>query len=249
MSKPVSSLKSVFTVFIRYESNLSTSMSTSSFFVSVFPVNLGLTSSSANVAVRFSVDDFVVHRFFMEVASCVSVRFSPSLELEAPGVIVVSWWLPPHLFVLRWASFWVPVFMHFLYCRHCRRLWFRVSTTARRCSSDQLCSAIRRMLRAYTTPSSVLTRCSVVRLLLPSFTADLHLSDSFGAGFPFPPLEGKQGTDSHDSSNFPRYGPPVAGCSGDSASLPLKPGRVEERRKVGKKETTRRMKCDVCRWR
>ena len=39
---------------------------------------------------RFSVDDFVVNRFFTEVASCVSVRFSLLLELEAPGVIVVS---------------------------------------------------------------------------------------------------------------------------------------------------------------
>ena len=42
------------------------------------------------MAVRFSVDDFVVNRFFTEVASCVSVRFSALLELEAPGVIVVS---------------------------------------------------------------------------------------------------------------------------------------------------------------
>ena len=38
-----------------------------------------------------------------------------------------------------------------------------VSTTARRFSSDQLCSASRRTLRAHTTPSSVLTRCSSVR--------------------------------------------------------------------------------------
>ena len=59
-------------------------------FVSVFFVSLRLTSPSANVTVRFSVDDFVVSRFFTEVASCVSVCFSPLLELEAPGVIVVS---------------------------------------------------------------------------------------------------------------------------------------------------------------
>ena len=65
-------------------------MSTSSFFVSVFPVSLRLTGSSANVAVRFYVDDFVVSRFNMEVASCVSERFSPLLEPEAPGIIVVS---------------------------------------------------------------------------------------------------------------------------------------------------------------
>ena len=84
----VSSLKSVFSVFIRYESTLTTGMSTSSFFVPVFPVSLRLTGSSANVSVRFSVDDFVVSRFFM--ASCVYVRFSPLTELEAPGAIAVS---------------------------------------------------------------------------------------------------------------------------------------------------------------
>ena len=54
-----------------------------------------------------------------------------------------------------------------------------VSTTARRFSSDQLFSASRRSLRAYTTPSSVLTRCSSVRSLLPS--SGFHLSGSFGA--------------------------------------------------------------------
>ena len=44
----------------------------------------------ANVGVRFSVDDFVVNRVFTEVASCVSGRFSPQLDLEAPGITVVS---------------------------------------------------------------------------------------------------------------------------------------------------------------
>ena len=34
--------------------------------------------------VRLSVDDFVVNRFFTEVAYCVSVRFSHLLGLEAP---------------------------------------------------------------------------------------------------------------------------------------------------------------------
>ena len=58
--------------------------------MSVFPVSLRLTGSPANVAVRFSVGHFVVGRFFTEVASCVSVRFSPLLVLEAPGVIVLS---------------------------------------------------------------------------------------------------------------------------------------------------------------
>ena len=51
-----------------------------------------------------------------------------------------------------------------------------VSTTGRRFSSDHLCSASRRTLRAYTTPSSVRTRCSSVRSLLPCHTADFHLS-------------------------------------------------------------------------
>ena len=59
-----------------------------------------------------------------------------------------------------------------------------VSTTVRRFSSDQLCSASRRTLRAYTTLSSVLSRCSSVRSLFTSHTADFHLSASFGAGFP-----------------------------------------------------------------
>ena len=57
-----------------------------------------------------------------------------------------------------------------------------VSTNVQRFSSNQLCSA----LRAYTTPSSVLTRCSSVRSLLPRHTADFHVSASFGAGFPDP---------------------------------------------------------------
>ena len=61
-----------------------------------------------------------------------------------------------------------------------------VSTTAQKFSSDQLCSASRRTLRACTSPSSVLTRCSSVRSLLPNHTADFHLSASFGAGFPDP---------------------------------------------------------------
>ena len=56
-----------------------------------------------------------------------------------------------------------------------------VSATARRFSSDQLCSASRRTLRACTTPSSVLTRCSSMRSRLPSHTAVFHLSASFCA--------------------------------------------------------------------
>ena len=58
--------------------------------------------------------------------------------------------------------------------------------TALRFSSDQLFSASRRTLRAYTTPSSVRTKCSSVRSLLPSHTPDFPLSANFGAGFPDP---------------------------------------------------------------
>ena len=86
----VQSLKNVFTVFSRYECTLSICMGTLSFFVSVFSIRLRLRGSSANMAVGFSVDDFVVSRFFTEVLSCVSVRFFSFSELKAPGVIVVS---------------------------------------------------------------------------------------------------------------------------------------------------------------
>ena len=47
-----------------------------------------------------------------------------------------------------------------------------VSTTLMRFSSDQLFSASRRTLRAYTAPSSVRTRCSSVRSLFPSHTLE-----------------------------------------------------------------------------
>ena len=93
----------------------------------------------------------------------------------------------------------VVVFMYFwqyskiscvVCCCRPRLLW--VSTTDRRFSSDQPCSASRRTLRAYTTPSSVQTRCSSVRSLLPTHTPDFHLSASFGAGSPDPfPTSGR----------------------------------------------------------
>ena len=74
-------------------------------------------------------------------------------------------------------------------------------------------SSTRRTLRTYTTPSSVQTRCWSVMSLLQSHTADFHLSASFSAGFPDPfptSAEGEQKTDSPNSTNFPRYGPPMA---------------------------------------
>ena len=71
------------------------------------------------------------------------------------------------------------VFMHFRYCKwrsnrasnavDLNSCYF--STTVRRSSSDQLRWAIRRTLRACTTPS-VLTRCSSVRSLLHRHTTD-----------------------------------------------------------------------------
>ena len=86
-----------------------------------------------------------------------------------------------------------------------------VYTTALRFSSDQLFSASRRTLRAYTTPSSVRTRCSSVRSLFPSHTSDFHLSANFDARFPDPfPISGRCArTVSPNSTNFPRYGPPM----------------------------------------
>ena len=99
-----------------------------------------------------------------------------------------------------------------------------VSTSARRFSSGQLCSAIRRTIGAYTTPSSVLTRCSSVESLLPS-----HLLASFGAEFldPFPTFGGRASTDSPNSITFPRYGPPTARQNGRCASSPLKRGMAQ----------------------
>ena len=100
------------------------------------------------------------------------------------------WLLSLHLFVFRsfLCGFLILVFMRFWHCKwrskraNCRRvfLWSKlVSVVFRqlleRFSSDQLCSVIRRTLRAYATPSAVLTRCSSVRSLLPSHTADFQL--------------------------------------------------------------------------
>ena len=81
-----------------------------------------------------------------------------------------------------------------------------VSATALRFSSDQLFSASRRTLLAYTTPSSVRTRCSSVRSLFPSHTPGFHLSANFGAGFPEPfPTSGRCARIvSPNSTNFPR---------------------------------------------
>ena len=105
--------KDLFNIFIRYETTLSTGMSTSLFFVAVFAVSLRLTGSSANVAVRISVDYFVVNRFFKEVASGVSESFTPSRRHRW------VWWLHLHLFVFRWllCGVLLLVFIHFWHYR------------------------------------------------------------------------------------------------------------------------------------
>ena len=76
------------------------------------------------------------------------------------------------------------------------------------------------LFRQYTTPSSVRTGCSSVRSLLPSHTPDFLLSANFGAGFPDPfPTSGRCArTVSPNSTNFPRYGPPMARWNGDCTS-------------------------------
>ena len=71
-------------------------------------------------------------------------------------------------------------------------------------SSTSASVVFRQMLEGlplYTTPSSVLTRCSSMRSLLPSHTP---IPRSFSR------LWKGASTDSTNSSNFPRYGPPTA---------------------------------------
>ena len=119
-----------------------------------------------------------------------------------------------HFCIFLWfrCRFFLHIFRYFLCCR--RRAggmsivvdfgFCGVSFSARRFTSDQLCSASRRILRAYTIPSSVRTRCLSVRSLLPSHTPDFHLSASFVAGFPdsFPTSGRCASTDSSNSSNL-----------------------------------------------
>ena len=151
--------------------------------------------------------DFIITRCFTETFSCVSVRFSPLPELDAPGISFVSTGSPCNSSFSSCSAVGSLLILgcFFLVVHEEERevqpqagcpQWSSsasvVFDTARRFSSDQLCSASRRTLRAYTTPSSVLTRCSSVRSLVPSHTADFHLSDSFGAGFPDPfPTSGR----------------------------------------------------------
>ena len=157
--------------------------------------------------------DFIVTRFFTSKFSCVSVRFLPLLGVDTLGVVfvsngsssisasssgsaVASSFPSPGTSgasgggTSRSAAGGLSTVVDF---------GFGVaSPTPRRFSSAPLCSACLRTLRAYTAPSSVLTRCSSVRSLLTSRTADFHLSACVGAGF-----QGRRAsTDSQSSSNF-----------------------------------------------
>ena len=149
-------------MFSRHESSISTCMGRSSCFVFVFPVSLRLTGSSAQVALRLCVEDFAVNRFFTREPSCVSVRLSPPLELEAPGVIVVSDGSPQHLFVSRWllCGFLLLIFMHFWYCRWRSK---RVS-----CRRDVQCFRLGLLLESFLLTSCarrVVVRFERVQLL------------------------------------------------------------------------------------
>ena len=100
-STPVSSPKSVFTVFVRDERTLSTDLSTSSFSVSVVPVSLRLARSSANVAsasLLMTSSSTVSSRKWPPVFLCAS-RFCLSSKLQTSSLCLLA---PLHLFVFRW---------------------------------------------------------------------------------------------------------------------------------------------------
>ena len=164
---------------VRPESTLSIGVSTASFFVSDFTVSLRLTGSSANVAVRFSVDDFVGNRFFKELLSCVSVRFSVLLGLEAPGAIVVCDGSSCIYGSSSPAGFTDGSSSSFS-CTSGTGGGRTSGSVAGGMSgvvdfgfllsSGQLCSAIRRTLRVHYPP--VLTKCSSAKSLSPRHAAD-----------------------------------------------------------------------------
>ena len=79
-----SSFVSMLTTFNRFSSTI---MTDSSFLVSVFFSNLRFTGSSGggtSVIGRFG--DLAINRLFTNTFSCVSVRFSPRLELDVAAV-------------------------------------------------------------------------------------------------------------------------------------------------------------------
>ena len=189
-----SSFVSMLITFIKCSS---TFMISSSFLMSVFFSSLRFTGSSGggtNVIGRLG--DFAINRLFTNTFS-----FASSFGLSrscASGTTLGSD-----------AS---SVVIGLGFCG--------VSTTALTFSSDQRFSASRRTPRANTSPSSVRTRCSSVRSRCPSHTSNFHLSANFG-GFPDPfPTPGRCArTASPNSTNFPRYGPPMARQNGDCISL------------------------------
>ena len=134
--------------------------------VCVFFISTGLSEGVIGVAGPFS--DIIITRFFANTFCCISVRFLPLFELGTPGVVSVSDGSPcipasSSGFALG-SSFsssgtsgasrgrardsaagGMSTVIEFGFCG--------VSTTAGRSSSDQLCSASRRTLRAFPTPS------------------------------------------------------------------------------------------------
>ena len=186
-------------MFSRSASTFMTKLS----FLRLFFISLRFTGSSGGgtgVTGRFG--DFTVSRFFTNTFSCVSVRFSPRLVLDVPGVVVVvsgsgsispcmSWssssGLSGRFSSLLSSSF----FSSFSLSCSCTS-----GTGGRTQLSHLLLSTLasvesRRLIEGSLLTSCPRTRCSFVRSLLPSHTADFHLSASFGAEFPdsFPTCE------------------------------------------------------------
>ena len=173
-----------------------------------------------NVAVCVSVDDFVVtgSRKWPPVFLC-AARLC--FELEAPGVSSLCLVDPLASLRLPLSSPWflALVLVHFWFYRWKNKRsgaggmsnivdfnFCGISTTARR-----LCSTIRRTLRMYTTPSSVLTRCTSLSLLwLPTRRISTCRPASVRVSqIPFPLLEGEQ-AQIHKLQHFSRCGRPIA---------------------------------------
>ena len=126
------------------------------------------------------------------------------------------WWLHLHVFV----------FSERVSCHRdvqCRRL----SVVFRQLLEGFLrCSASRRALCAYTTPSSVLCRCSSVRSLLPTRPiSTCQPASAWDFQILVPPLEDENRFTK--LQHFPQYGPPNVRWDGDCASFSLKRGMSE----------------------
>ena len=197
-------------------------MSTSSLFVSVFP---RLSSFDRLVGKRWLFASLLMTSlstvFFTEVASSVSVRFSPLLELEAPGVIAVSGGTLLHTCVFRWllCGFLLLVFMHFWYCRwrskrvscrravQCRRLWFLWCFD--NCAKVFLCPAVlgdssyaSRVHNSFTICSDQMFVCEVALAQPHGGFPTCRPASVLGGPDPFPTSGRRASTDSPNSSTF-----------------------------------------------